>query len=1026
MTPPPSGSRVLRLAGPLLCGLWCVLTLAPRAAGAAGEADRPGGLLLDRASLRVDPGGHTAGLTAIAAARDGQTIATASLDRTVRLWDARTGALLRTLRPPSQPSGPEGLLLSVALSPDGRTVATGGITRFWDDPEGRAGSAYLFDASSGALRGRLKTRRPGGADDRIERVVFSPDGRRVALTRGEDRSVGVYDAQSGAPVDAALAQDGPFRDADFDAAGRLLLCRSSGYLRVFDAALDKPIDARLADALPLRARFSPDGRRIAVLYPSGRIELRAARDLKPLRLIPATVARLETASALVFSEGGGAVWVAGIDGASGQPVIRSVSLGDKGPPVATLSVPQPADGAVRALAALPGGAIAFASQDGSWGVVAPGGAVRRYGGLWARTAVPEALRVDEHGEQIELVPEPGGKAVLRFSVPTLELQLSPPAEAAASASKPPRTELPPPHRLTGWRHQPPVMLDAAALFGREQDPAALSLAPDAGGFVLGTSRELLDYRLVPAAPGACPFQASPASQLKPPCFARAVPSAITALNHSGDGRFVVALHEDGTVRWYDARGGTERLALWVRPGEPRWVLFRPDGRYAAAPGSADLLGYQINAATEQAADFYPLGRLRATHERPEEVAATLRVPGPGPSPAPAPAPAPGPVLREQLPPVTTILEPADGATIAAAQVTVRVAVRVPSGQPVTAVRARVDGRPVARGVVVLGSGPDAPPPLPDGSTLHTLAVALPAGDCVLSVTAESAAGASAPALLRLHVRAPAAAPARPPKPTLRVLAIGVGEYERPELRLRYPGKDARDLAALLGRPGALYESVDAKVLTDRGATKAAVLEALDWLQHRAGETDTSVIFLAGHGIREAATGEYYFLPADADPASALRTMLPASTFQQVLAALPGRVLLLLDTCHAGGVLPGRRLRGLPAHARALDELASAEAGVVVMAAATGAQASAEDEKWQNGAFTKALLEGLGGRADLLHTGRVTVNMLDLYVSERVRALTAGAQTPATAKPSTVPDFPLVLSGAPAPAPAQSPQSPQSQ
>ena len=55
----------------------------------------------------------------------------------------------------------------------------------------------------------------------------------------------------------------------------------------------------------------------------------------------------------------------------------------------------------------------------------------------------------------------------------------------------------------------------------------------------------------------------------------------------------------------------------------------------------------------------------------------------------------------------------------------------------------------------------------------------------------------------------------------------------------------------------------------------------------------------------------------------------------------------------------------------------------------------------------ALLEGLRGKADFRRTGRVTVNMLDLYVSERVRELTDGAQTPATAKPITIPDFPVV-------------------
>ena len=122
-------------------------------------------------------------------------------------------------------------------------------------------------------------------------------------------------------------------------------------------------------------------------------------------------------------------------------------------------------------------------------------------------------------------------------------------------------------------------------------------------------------------------------------------------------------------------------------------------------------------------------------------------------------------------------------------------------------------------------------------------------------------------------------------PTLYVLAIGVGDYLRPELQLRYPAKDARDLAALLAEQkgqGRLYGRVEQRVLTDRQATKAAVLEALDWLQHRAGSADTTVLFLAGHGLREPLTQEYYFLPADAEPNQIVKSMLPASTLQQTL------------------------------------------------------------------------------------------------------------------------------------------------
>jgi uncharacterized caspase-like protein len=92
----------------------------------------------------------------------------------------------------------------------------------------------------------------------------------------------------------------------------------------------------------------------------------------------------------------------------------------------------------------------------------------------------------------------------------------------------------------------------------------------------------------------------------------------------------------------------------------------------------------------------------------------------------------------------------------------------------------------------------------------------------------------------------------------------------------------------------------------------------------------------------------------------------------------------------------------------VNELTSAENGAVVFAASTGRQVAQERDEWGNGAFTKALLEGLSGSADYGHTGKITVNMLDLYISERVKVLTNGAQTPTTAKPQTIGDFPVAV------------------
>jgi len=56
-----------------------------------------------------------------------------------------------------------------------------------------------------------------------------------------------------------------------------------------------------------------------------------------------------------------------------------------------------------------------------------------------------------------------------------------------------------------------------------------------------------------------------------------------------------------------------------------------------------------------------------------------------------------------------------------------------------------------------------------------------------------------------------------------------------------------------------------------------------------------------------------------------------------------------------------------------------------------------------------VVEGISGKADYTGRGRITINMLDLYISERVKDLTKGRQTPTTTKPKTIPDFPIAVS-----------------
>jgi len=227
------------------------------------------------------------------------------------------------------------------------------------------------------------------------------------------------------------------------------------------------------------------------------------------------------------------------------------------------------------------------------------------------------------------------------------------------------------------------------------------------------------------------------------------------------------------------------------------------------------------------------------------------------------------------------------------------------------------------------------------------------------------------------------------------------------LKLQYPAKDARDFAqAMLAQKGGLYRDVEVKLMTDAQATRDEVVDGLDWLQRQVTAKDVGMLFLAGHGVNDP-TGIYYYLPVNFAVDKLKRTGVPFSDIRNTLASLAGKALFFVDTCHAGNVMGGRRA-GFPDINAVVNELASAENGVVVFASSTGRQYSQESTAWNNGAFTKAVVEGVGGKADYQKTGRITHKMLDFYLSERVKELTKGAQTPVNPSPQGVPDFPIAL------------------
>jgi hypothetical protein len=337
---------------------------------------------------------------------------------------------------------------------------------------------------------------------------------------------------------------------------------------------------------------------------------------------------------------------------------------------------------------------------------------------------------------------------------------------------------------------------------------------------------------------------------------------------------------------------------------------------------------------------------------------------------------------------------------AAAEITLPFAVSSSERGGDVTVEVRINGRPAKPTDLVI-------PKALDGNTRGFAKLPVGPGESVVEIIARNNYGASEP--LSFRVEREAAAGTRPtagaPLGDLYILSIGISDYARADYKLGLAAKDANDFAqAMRAQEGRLYRRVIVKTLTNAAATRAAIGREFEALSSSVGPSDVAMLFMAGHGLNDSA-GQYFFLPYDGNHERLLATAVPQTTIVSTLSRIRGKTLFFVDTCFAGNSL-GALSRANRKTEKMINDLSSSENGVVVFASSTGQEESEEKDEWGNGAFTKALFEGLGGKADFTHAGRVTYAALNLFVSEEVTRLTEGRQRPVFISPRGIPDFAL--------------------
>lgn len=894
----------------------------------------------------VETGQHTGVINSIAVDRAERWLVTASEDKTARVWDLNSGRLERILRLPIR-RGLAGMLSAVAISPDGSLVALGGAT-------GSAGAAhpiYLFERHSGRLLGRS-----GPYLDLAIQLVFSPDGRRLAATFGGGgmRILDTGNLWHELTISAACRAGS--HGADFASDGRLVMGCLDGTVRLFDTQGELLGERKVGDR-PSKVRFSPNGQHIAVGFERAPfVQVLSGRDLTLLAKPDHRLVTTGGLSQVAWSHDGERLYAAGTFQRDSVYPVVSWSQQGAGAPVLLDATTDTLSGLVP----LASGRLAFGSYSSVWGILDAQG--RRE---------PQALQpvldfrdsadrfsVSGDGRRVEFSGtrwhgDQWSRSLARFDLTTrtLETEVAPEPGLRLPGSD----GLP----VAGWEYREGTLFDGNRVpvlaFGER--PHALDQADDRSGFVLGASWSLRRFD----ADGREVWHTF-------------LLSSALAVNLSTNGRFVVAALGDGTLRWYDAANGAERLALFIHAEDKRWVLFTPEGFYEASAGGDALIGYWFEPERDREGQYVDSAQLSGIYFRPDLISRRLAGDEAAIAEAVAAIGDVRQVLAGGLPPTVTLLSPAEADSSGEYELKLRVD---PANAGVGELKLFIDGAEVRARTV-------APP----GGGVVTQRLSLGPGAHVVAARAMRADGKVASNEVQARVTVQVAAP----RPVLRVLAVGISKYDDASFRngVKFATADATKLVERL-RAGAqgLYRDVDTRVLVKRADTSLARIQAeLDALVERSRPEDVVVIFLAGHG--KAPDGKYHFIPADfvydGDQAFNGQRTLSQDRLELALKNLgAGKRLLILDTCDSGTAAQASR-DGSSEQKDAIVRLMRAT-GRYILAAASPQGKALEDGFNGHGVYTAALLEGMAGRAVSPQSAMIDVDALANYVADRVPELT---------------------------------------
>jgi WD40 repeat protein len=162
--------------------------------------------------------GHQSFINSVTISPDSQTVITGSADKTIKVWDLATGAILRTL------TGHDSFVNAIALSPDGQFLISGSADK----------TIKVWQINTGQLIRTLT-----GHTNFVDTLVLSDDGETLVST-GADRTIRIWDWQRDTPPQTLTGHQGFINALALSSDGRTLVSGSADHtLKVWDLATGK-------------------------------------------------------------------------------------------------------------------------------------------------------------------------------------------------------------------------------------------------------------------------------------------------------------------------------------------------------------------------------------------------------------------------------------------------------------------------------------------------------------------------------------------------------------------------------------------------------------------------------------------------------------------------------------------------------------------------------------------------------------------------------------------------------------------